>query len=392
MSKRALFSLFFLLSMASAAFGEWGEPVNLGPNVNSSWFEYYPSISADGSKLCYTRRDWPGGFGGDDIWISTWDGTEWGVTVNAGPNVNWEWRDLSPSISFDGAKLYFVSWGRPGGYGSYDVWVSTWEDTIWGPAVNLGPNVNSSYDEFTANISFDSKKVYFSSNRPGSFGDDDLWVSDWDSNSSQWGPAANLGPNVNSTSADYCPSISSDGSKLYFARWMGIGHPDIFVAEWQDTTWGPAVNLGPPVNTPTWDNGPSISSDGLKLYFASSRDTNDPAVQDIWVSEWIPEAIEDENRKSKIENTRLLKIEPNPFVSCTIIRLSLAVSAEVSLKIYDISGRMVRTLMEGRKDSGRYEVLWDGRNEEGRQVSSGIYFCRLSTRNFGQTQKLVLVR
>ena len=379
--------------MASSTSAEWGEPVNLGPNVNSSWFEYYPSISADGTNLYYTRADQPGGFGGDDIWISTWDGTEWGVPVNAGPNVNWEWRDLSPSISSDGTELYFVSWGRPGGYGSYDVWVSTWEDTIWGPAVNLGPNVNSPFGEFTANISFDSKKVYFSSNRPGSFGDDDLWVSEWDSSSNEWGPAVNLGPNVNTFSAEYCPSISSDGTQLYFAKWTTASElVDIHVSEWQDTTWGPAVNLGAPVNTPTWDNGPSISSDGLKLYFASSRDTNDPAVQDIWVSEWIPEAIEDENRKSKIQNTRLLKIEPNPFVSNTVIRVSLTGSADVSLKIYDISGRMVRTLMQGRKDNGRYEILWDGRNEEREQVSSGVYFARMESGNFRATEKMISLR
>lgn len=391
MSKRALFSLFFLFSMAGAAFGEWGEPVNVGPNVNSSWFEYYPSISADGTKLYYTRRDWPGGFGGDDIWISTWDGTEWGVPVNAGPNVNSEWRDLSPSISSDGTKLYFVSWGRPGGHGLYDIWVSTWEDTMWGPALNVGPNVNTLYIEWSVNISFGGKKLYFASDRPGSYGDTDIWVSEWDSVNNEWGSASNLGFNVNTGGREYWSSISSDDTRLYFAYWM-VGHPDIFVSEWQDTVWGPRVNLGPPVNTDVWENGPSISADGTKLYFASRFRPGGEGEYDIWVSEWIPEAVEEENRKSKIENTRLLRIEPNPFVSNTVIRLSLAGSAEVSLKIYDISGRMVRSLMQGRKDSGRYEVLWDGRNEEREQVSGGIYFCRLTTRHLSQTAKIVLIR
>jgi len=391
MSKRALFLVGLVFFVASSASSEWGEPVNLGPNVNSSWFEYYPSISADGMKLYFAARDRPGGFGSDDIWVSTWDGTEWGVPVNGGPNVNWEWRDLSPSISSDGAKLYFVSWGRPGGYGLYDIWVSTWEDTMWGPSVNVGPNVNTAYMEWSVDISFDNQRLYFASDRPGGYGDFDLWVSEW--NSSQWGAATNLGPNVNTLAPDESPSISSDGNTLYFARWMFVSEMlDIYASEWQDTTWGPAVNLGPPVNTPTWDDGPSISTDGTKLYFASSRDTNDPAVQDIWVSEWIPEGVEDEDKKWKIENTRLLKIEPNPFILTTVIRLSLAGSADVSLKIYDISGRMVRSLMQGRKDTGRYEVLWDGRNEEREQVNSGIYFCRLTTRHLSQTAKIVLIR
>jgi Tol biopolymer transport system component len=378
---------------ATSAFPEWGEPVNLGPNVNSGLIEYYPCISADGAKLYYTICGRPGGFGDDDIWISAWDGAEWGIPVNAGPNVNWEWRDLSPSISSDGSKLYFVSWGRAGGYGSYDVWVSTWEDTMWGPAVNAGPNVNTPGIEWSVNISFDGQKLYFASDQPGTYGFDDIWVSEWDSMSGEWGPAANLGTNINTFNSEYSPSVSQDGSQLYFARWGGgQGFVDIYVSQWEDSIWGPAANLGPPVNTATWDDGPSISSDGTKLYFASGPDTNYPAVQDIWVSEWLPGIQEERGGAIRRSEGRLLQIHPTPFRFRTSIRLLAPDSSKVSLTIYDTSGRLVRSLLSEHVASGTLVASWDGSDDRGQPCESGVYFCRLTSNASYCSEKVLLVR
>jgi Tol biopolymer transport system component len=355
--------------------------------------DYYPSISADGKKLYFTSCNRPGGFGEDDIWVSVWADTGWGSTVNLGPNINTQERDLSPSISSDGKKLYFVSWGRPGGYGSYDIWVSTWQDTGWGPAVNVGPNVNTQDMEWSVNISHDNRKLYFASDRDGSYGDIDIWVSQWDHRKGEWGPAENLGSNINTSNREYSPSISSDGKKLYFAKWSGgLGYVDIYVSEWQGNTWSPRVNLGSAVNTKTWDDGPSISSDGMKLYFASSRDTSNPAVQDIWVSERIPEGIKTENRKWKIETTPQLSCGPNPFSSFAVIRFSLGARQHVNLTVYDAAGRLVKTLAKGMMDGGVHEVLWDGTNQRGARVKSGIYFLTLSTESFQQTRKTLVVR
>jgi len=379
-----------VLALVESGWREWGEPVNLGPNVNSGRIEYYPCISADGTKLYYTICDRPGGFGDDDIWISAWDGAEWGVPTNAGPNVNWEWRDLSPSISSDGTKLYFVSWGRAGGYGSYDIWVSTWEDTMWGPAVNLGPDVNTPYMEWNVSLSHDGTKLYISSDRPGGLGDVDIWVSEWDGG--QWGPPANLGASINTFAPEETPCVSTDGKMLYFARWMLVSEAlDIYVSEWADTVWGPAVNIGPPINMSTWDYGPSLSFDGSKLYFASSRDTNHPAVPDIWVSEWVPGVQEEEAPGTRKREEAHLTCLPNPFSSTTAIRYSVPESGQVSLRIYDAAGRLVRALVDGVEEPGTYEVSWDGRNDTGEPLPSGVYFCQLASGAFGQTIKVSLV-
>jgi Tol biopolymer transport system component len=376
------------------ASSEWSDPINLGSNINRAvWsLEYYPCISSDGTKLYYTTGDRPGGYGDDDIWISTWEDTIWGVPLNAGPNVNSNNRDLSPSISSDGTKLYFVSWGRPGGYGSYDIWVSTWEDTMWGPIVNVGSNINTPFMEWNVSITFDSTKLYFSSNRPGGFGDVDLWVSEWDSINSEWSPASNLGMTVNTSSEESSPALSSDGTKLYFSRWWGVGLLDIYVSDWQDTIWSPAVNLGPPVNTNMWDNGPSISSDGMRLYFASGRGGDFPADQDLWVSEWVTGVEEESDFRFKIADYRLMQNVPNPTISTALIRYSLSTTGNVRLKVYDITGKLVRTLVDGKQKVGNYEIKWDGRNERGEEVRSGIYFYRLSMDDFREIQKMIMIR
>jgi hypothetical protein len=374
-----------VFTYVGCAWCEWGEPVNLGPNVNNNGFQYYPSISADETTLYFADPNRPGGYGSDDIWVSTWDGVEWSLPVNVGPNVNTDRAEISPSISADGSKLYFVCYGSPGGYGTWDVWISSWEGTMWGPPVNAGPNVNTPYMEFTASISFDGKELYFSSDRPGTLGDSDLWVSEWDSMNAEWGPAENLGPNVNTANREYCSSVSSDGTQLYFARWLGISHPDIFVSEWQDTTWGPAVNLGAPINTTTWDDGPSISEDGTKLYFASSRDTSRPAIQDIWVSEWMP-GVEEWEGTDNACTARILQNHPNPLHHSTLFSYSLPQTTQVTLSIYDISGRLVETLVNETQQPGIHQVRWDRESNP-----SSVYFYSLRAGEFVETRKMVVV-
>jgi hypothetical protein len=83
---------------------------------------------------------------------------------------------------------------------------------------------------------------------------------------------------------------------------------------------------------------------------------------------------------------------PNPFNPETTIRYDLSAGGPVSLRIYDSAGRLVRTLFEGRDTAGSKTARWDGTNDLGRPVASGVYFCRLSGPGFGRTHKLVLVR
>jgi flagellar hook assembly protein FlgD len=90
--------------------------------------------------------------------------------------------------------------------------------------------------------------------------------------------------------------------------------------------------------------------------------------------------------------TRLSDNFPNPFNPATRVRFSLASRGPVSLRVYDVSGRLVRILIDDIRDAGSYEVAWDGTNDEGRSIASGIYFCRMETTGYERSLKMVLLR
>lgn len=84
--------------------------------------------------------------------------------------------------------------------------------------------------------------------------------------------------------------------------------------------------------------------------------------------------------------------DPNPFVESTEVSFALAAKTAVSLAVFDIAGRRVRTLAEGEFDAGSYSATWDGRDFTGEAVSAGIYFYRLEGQGIDETRKLVVLR
>jgi len=196
------------------------------------------------------------------------DPTNLGSTVNTAHKENW------PCLSPDGLSLYFSS-NRPGGLGGDDLWVTmrATTDDDWGPPVNLGPAVNSSVRDSTPCISPDGLELYFNSiNRPGGFGWDDIWVTRRQSEDDVWGEPVNIGSPINTGLPDYGPSISADRLALYFNSngHGGFGGHDLYVARRSTTgdDWGTPLNLGPVVNGPSHDTAPRISADGLCLFFS----------------------------------------------------------------------------------------------------------------------------
>jgi serine/threonine protein kinase/Tol biopolymer transport system component/Tfp pilus assembly protein PilF len=186
-----------------------------------------------------------------------------------------EWTDC---FSADGLEVYFESWGgRPGGYGGPDIWVSKRSSVAdkWGAPENLGPLVNSSGLDSHASISADGLELYFVSNRPGGYGQGDLYVTRRATRTSPWEAATNLGPLVNTSKGEGCPAVSPDGLELYFSsnRPGGYGSTDAYVSTraTKNDPWGAPVNLGPAVNSPGSDDISSLSPDGLVLVFGSDR-------------------------------------------------------------------------------------------------------------------------
>ncbi len=214
---------------------DWGSPVNLGPTVNSSSREVGPDISADGLAL-YFVSDRPGGFGSNDLWVATRATTEdeWGEPVNLGPTINSSYREATPNISGHGLHLFFMS-DRTGGSDGQDIWVAT-RATLgddWGTPLNLGPTINSSNIDHSPDISADGLALFFASNeRQSGYGSRDMWVTRRATTNDPWGEPVNLGPMVNSPTRDAGPALYEDGFTLYFTsdRPGGSGGRDIWQA------------------------------------------------------------------------------------------------------------------------------------------------------------------
>lgn len=163
--------------MAKKQGSTWGEAQRLPFNVDSVQFGH-PSLSADG-KVLYFAAKMSGGYGGADIWSCTFDmkANSWGQPVNAGPAVNTAGDELYPTISDDGKKLYFSSNYHPG-MGGLDIFVAEAgaDGKFTKPVENLKSPMNSPADDFGIIFEGKKQKGYFTSNREGGKGSDDIWA------------------------------------------------------------------------------------------------------------------------------------------------------------------------------------------------------------------------
>ena len=278
-------TLMLMVKVAQADY-IFGTPTNLGPPINSEAGEASPAISYDGLELYFSGA---GEGGMADLWVSTRPTTSdpWGEPVNLGPTVNSAEWDSEASISADGLSLYFDS-GRPGGLGEEDIYMTTrpTKDDPWCEPINLGTPVNSSAWDSEPFITADGLSLYFDSSRPGGYGESDMYVSKRPTKDDPWGEPVNLGPIVNSPGWEGCANLSSDGRVLFiygFNREGIIGPVDIWMATrpTKNDDWTECVKLGPEVNSPAVDTNPCISPDGSVLYIQSMRSGGLGEI-DIW--------------------------------------------------------------------------------------------------------------
>jgi hypothetical protein len=279
----AVVLLALLASSPTAApkFSDWSAPVNLGPLVNSSALDAGPAVSKNGTSL-YFNSNRPGGVGANDIWVSQWDSVTqaWGIPANLGVVVNSTGIDAGAALSRDEHWLFFQS-NRPGGSGALDIWVSyrqhIHDDFGWQPAVNLGPSVNSAFEDtspaYFENDDSGARQLFFASNRPGGLGQFDIYVSELLPDDT-FGPAS-LVPELSSPLTEVDPSIRFDGLEVFFfsGRPVSFGGIDLWTATRETVfdSWSTPTNLGPLVNTVATDTQPSIASDRQTLYFVSNR-------------------------------------------------------------------------------------------------------------------------
>ena len=216
---------------------------NLGSYINESSSEFNPVISNEEDLLFYSKSE---AFYDAILYSAKVDG-KWTGPINMNELLKVD-QDLFPtSLSKDGKDLYLYS------SADYDgiIYTTHFENDTWSPLVKLNDNINTKFWESHATISHDNKKLFFTSNRRGTLGGLDIYVSKRDS-SGNWGPAENLGPVINTAYNEESPFLSEDDKTLFFSSrgHFNMGGYDIFYSTLlDDVTWSVPLNAGYPLNT-----------------------------------------------------------------------------------------------------------------------------------------------
>ncbi len=238
--------------------------------INSEYTEYNPVVMADESMMAYTAlrpdprrpRELV-----ENIFISYKNNGKWSepkpLDIQTRSNIG------TAGLSPDGRQMIiFISTGNNTG----SLYTIDKVGDKWSNPSPLGNNINSGYLETTASITPDGKTIYFASNRRGGMGGMDLYKVEKQPNGS-WGPAQNLGPEVNTADNEDAPFIHPNGKILFFTS-DGIGSmggKDIFKTELVNGKWSKPENMGYPVNTVADDSYFTLTADGTKGFFSSDR-------------------------------------------------------------------------------------------------------------------------
>ncbi len=245
------------------------EPINMGDEINSVHRDYFPSVTADGTQLIFSRNI----NDNEDFYISILKDKVWTSPIPLSNNINTsKYNEGAQSISADGRYLFFTGCNRPDGLGRCDIYVSHKRGTEWSEPFNLGAPINTTFWESQPAISPDGNTLYFVSNRPGGLGGYDIWKSTLKTDGF-WSTPKNLGPEINTPYDEHTPFIHPDGKTLYFSSdgWPGMGNKDIFISRIdEDGKWSKPENLGYPINTFNEETGLIVSPDGTFGLFSSN--------------------------------------------------------------------------------------------------------------------------
>jgi outer membrane protein OmpA-like peptidoglycan-associated protein/tetratricopeptide (TPR) repeat protein len=200
--------------------GVWSKAKLLDGKVNTNLNEGAQNISVDGNWIVFTGCNYPEGQGSCDIYISYKTNDGWSQAENLGPAINTHFWESSPCLSPDKKDLYFSS-DRPDGFGGKDIWVSHRNnDGTWGDAENLGPQINTPGDETCPFMYADNQTLFFSTNgRPG-YGQNDLFITKRLTDST-WSEPKNLGYPINTIDDEQALIVAADGVTAYYSSDRG---------------------------------------------------------------------------------------------------------------------------------------------------------------------------
>jgi len=249
---------------------------NIGSGLNSAYDDYSPKLMPGGEQMFFTSRrplevkskmDRTDFKYFENILVADKiDGT-WQLTGHAGNTLNRGNHSAVAATSHDGYTMIVYN-GSKGG----DLFISEFKKDRWSKPSRLRNGINSRHQETSATLSPDGNTLYFISDRPGGYGGKDIWYTSKDARG-RWREPINLGPVVNTEYDEEGLYLDPDGKTLFFSSkgHNSMGGFDIFKTTFENGRWAEPVNLGYPINSPGDDLFFRPTADGNIAYFSSRR-------------------------------------------------------------------------------------------------------------------------
>jgi outer membrane protein OmpA-like peptidoglycan-associated protein/tetratricopeptide (TPR) repeat protein len=244
-------------------------PINMGAEINTAADEYLPVATADEGTLIFTRKI----ENNEDFYKSIKLNNQWQNAQYLSNIINTPiYNEGAQSISQDGKYLFFTGCNRPDGLGRCDIYIAQKKGDDWAKPFSLSSPINTSGWEAQPSISADGRTLYFVSNRKGGYGGYDIWKSNLTDKG--WSNPENMGPEINTAYDEQSPFIHPDDSTFYFCSngWPGMGNKDLFVSRLsKDGKWQKPENLGYPINSSGDENGLTLTANGSYAFFSSDN-------------------------------------------------------------------------------------------------------------------------
>ncbi len=250
---------------------------NLGTTINTKYPEYRPLINADETELIYTSRmpassgdkiDITDGESFEDVFVSHNKNGAWSTSVSLSAPVDTKSHDATAGLSPDGHTLYIYRTNQNG-----DIYQTQFANNLWSAPKRVDDKINSGGKESSLAISADGKVIYFISDKIGGYGMGDIYKTVLDGNG-KWTDAQNLGPTINTQYDEQGVFLSPDGLTLYFSSngHNTMGGYDIFKSTYNSGQWSVPENLGYPINTPGDDVFFVAPANKKHAYYSSNQD------------------------------------------------------------------------------------------------------------------------
>lgn len=335
-------------------------PVELSKTVNRFDSQYFPVLSADRETLIFTGQQDKD----ENLYQSVFKDSTWSVPVSISDKINTLENEGTASISADGRTLVFTSCGGRRGFGSCDLFITYKEGNDWSAPQNLGTNINSGEWESQPSLSADGGTLYFVSDRRGSIGKRDIWVSQLDSTNT-WTKAINLGNTINTVEDDLSPFIHANGKTLFFSSegHVGMGGLDLFFAENQQGKWSTPENLGFPLNTHEDQVALYISSDSKKAYYSLERSQDDKIRRAKIVEITLPESLQ-------------AKFKPTFFLKGVVTDAQTKQKLSANIELVSLKDKEKIGLFTADNQTGIYTFVLTAGNEYAIFVNKKGYFFK----------------